>query len=250
MKQKLQDYASRYGYFSKERPLIARVTESAGDIGIAAQFLELANGAFENLEEREQARAEILAKIVAYRELTVGMEIEAYVVDTVFDLWQGIPAFGLVSKTEAPILLFRGTDPRLHRKKALASVLSNFDLHGPGLFMFKRARPCLRKWMKMHHPRVIGHSLGGALTFYTLLFESGLVCSDKPSYAFNALGLYSSLLQQWKGLAYRPPLITIVSEGDLVSKVGTQIGEIRSYPETGPIKSHVMLICAEHSAGS
>lgn len=244
----LREYASKYGYFSKEHPIINRVTDDVSDIAIAKEFLELATAAFQDPEMQQQARAEVLAKLFAFREMKVGMKIENYTVDRVFNLCQGIPAFGLTSPTETPLILYRGTDVRLSKWKGIVSIISDFDLRGPGLFLYNRGRSDLRAWIKEHTPRSIGHSLGGVLVFYTLLFEHDLVSHQARSYAFGSPGLYSPLYKKWQEIAFKPPLITVITERDLVSMLGTQIGEVRKYyVGQKRYQAHVALVCAEDS---
>jgi hypothetical protein len=157
-----------------------------------------------------------------------------------------MPAFGLVCGNEPTILLFRGTDLRLHRKKALASILSDFDLKGPGLFVFKKSRSALHHWIKQKSPRGIGFSLGGALVSYMLIFEKDGVCRIRPSYSFNAPGLYTGMLKRWNEIPNKPSLISIVNEGDIISKIGTQIGNIKVYPKrSSRFKAHTALLCGE-----
>src|SRR5579872_3239785 len=130
----LENFALNHGYFSPSRPLIGIVTNKEEDVVLVTDLLKTI---YEKIKEPESllfVTAEILTKALAYRELKEGREIAipvldpqgkaylaVYVVDKVFNLWHGMPAFGLIPKAKgsaAPILLFRGTDFSLSSPKS------------------------------------------------------------------------------------------------------------------------------------
>jgi len=241
-------FVSRHGFFSSERPLVGRVTLSEKDITSTAQFLKVLPSLISDPEMRDQATGEVLAKILAYRELKTGMKINHYTVDQIFDLWQGMPAFGLISDETAPLLLFRGTDCNLRNRRAWASIRSDFDLKGPGYSVYQRARPDLRRWLKGKNARAMGCSLGGALTSYTALFDSDLLSNTEPSLSFNPPGVFKKRAKLWHSLNPKPPLITYTTTGDFISKVGHLLGDVRelsSPRKLKPIEAHVKLMAVE-----
>ena len=91
--ESLAAFALQYSYFSDEHPIIAKVTGKTEDFVLTANVLKRLKGL--SLDEA-------LTKILAYRQLKAGDELfflgETYVVDKVFDLKGGMPAFGLLSK--------------------------------------------------------------------------------------------------------------------------------------------------------
>src|SRR5207249_1381181 len=136
------------------------------------------------------ASAELLSKVLAYRDLQLGQTIqipveikgkivlETFTVDHLFDIWQGMPAFGLIPKKKnlSSLLLFRGTDFSLISKRGIASVMSDLDPSGPGLKAFFHARKEIGGWLQAVQAqgkpaRVMGFSLGGALAAYTFIYE-------------------------------------------------------------------------------
>lgn len=242
-------FISRHGFFSSERPLVGCVTLSEKDTATTAQFLNLLSTLIPDPEIRDQVTGEVLAKILAYRELKTGMKINHYTVDQVFDLWQGMPAFGLISDESEPLLLFRGTDCNLRNRRAWASIWSDLDLKGPGYTVYQRARPILRRWLKGKNARAIGCSLGGALASYTALFDGNLLSNTAPSLAFNPPGVFKKRAALWHSLNPKPPLITYTTTGDFVSKVGHLIGdvhELSSPRKLRPIEAHVKLMFTEN----
>ena len=89
----LAEFSQKYNYFSEEHPIIAKVTDKAEDFALTVDVIKTLKGlSFD----------EALTKILAYRQLKAGDELtlvgEPYVVDKVFDLKGGMPAFGLLSK--------------------------------------------------------------------------------------------------------------------------------------------------------
>ena len=257
------EFSSQYGYFSAYRPLVATATSDLHDIELVHDLLECVNRKIANLEQKQLMTAEIMTKVLAYRDLKIGDTFnlclgdtpKKYVVDIVFNLWHGMPAFGLIPQDNvaaAPILLFRGTDPSLDSQRGWASLISDLDIAGPGYKAFQKAKKELQSWLKKvttsgRKAKVMGFSLGGALAAYTYLFENDLM-SDEPSYAFNAPGLSIKLLEQWNELPSSVAFRSYVTLGDMVSKVGRLFGtvyELRIDKDLLPLEAHTQLMLAQ-----
>jgi len=257
----LEEFRIEYGYFSAYEPLVGIVTDQICHV-------EKTNEALQNLVhipdslQREFSRDEILAKVMAYRTLKKGMKVTMpdgaiYVVDAVIDLWRGMPAFGLMpeKKGDAPILLYRGTDMDLVSEKGWASILSDLDTTGPGHSTFLKAREPIRQWLSKakntHQPaRLVGFSLGGALVFYTLIYESDLISRKFPSVAYNAPGISKEIFAKWEETisAQDIPLFTFVNKGDIVSQIGfflSNVWEISLNESMDVIQAHTSLISTE-----
>jgi hypothetical protein len=258
----ITSFTREFGYFSQEHPLVGKVTGTDADIKITLQLLEAIDAHIKNPHQRIVMTAEVLTKVLAYRDLKRGQLFRIpmasssvlFEVDTLFDLGDGMPAFGFIPKegNAAPFLLFRGTDLSLLSQRGLASLISDFDPKGPGLTAFKRGRIPLHQWLEKVSkggPKavVLGYSLGGALAAYTLLFEHDLINSTEPSYLFNPPGVSRKIFKQWKKLSReKQPIINLfVAKGDLISKIGRLFGNIYelSTPKLlYPIAAHVTLI--------
>lgn len=266
---KMIEFGKSFGYFSKKRPIIGTVTTSDEDILLTIELLNSAFAAFKNEDFLEIATAEILSKVLAYRSLKEGMiipipivyndrtpELIEYRVDKVFDLWSMMPAFGLVpiGKNTSPILLYRGTDLSLESKQGWASVLSDLDIQGPGLNAFLNSRTNINTWLKKQaikgtKARVMGFSLGGVLSTYTILHEHAYI-SDTGSIAFNPPGVSASMYKQWQDLEpdKQKALRVFITHGDLIPKIGKLVGnahELSLDVSLKPLDAHVRLICAQ-----
>jgi hypothetical protein len=258
-------FAKTYSFFSKKKPLIGKVSKSLEDFQITCTILTLIDKCVNDPLLRSIASAEVLCKVLAYRDLKANQKIiipllsetnqpikAIYRVNKIFDLWQGMPAFGLCSDSigSTPILLFRGTDMSLKSKRSFFSFLSDLDPSGPGLNTFFNGRDALHKWLEKHKKaRVMGFSLGGILAAYTALFEHNLISMDKhnPSFSFNAPGASQKIFSKWTDLKNKPPLLTFTTKNDFIPKLGKTIGsefyEIAADKMT-PLKAHVTLITA------
>ncbi len=99
--ESLFDFSVKYSYFSDDHPFIAKVTDSPEDLALTAEVLK---------RLKALSLDEAIAKILAYRQLKAGEEIilghEKYVVDTVFDLNGGMPAFGLFRRKKKGPLFY------------------------------------------------------------------------------------------------------------------------------------------------
>lgn len=257
----LISFDENYGYFSAYHPIVGVVTKSERDIKTTDCLLSSVQNELDNVEQRKFTVEEIMAKVLAYRPLEKGMVVAGprnseYVVDTIIDLWRGMPAFGLLpknDKTAPPILLYRGTDLNLTSEKGWASILSDLDPSGPGHDTFLRARDEIHQWLvkvkESHSPaRLIGFSLGGVLVLYTIIYESDYVNKEIPSVAFNPPGVTKELLETWERTKEKPPHYSFVNRGDFVSQIGFLLGNVweLSLPNPmGVIAAHVTLISAQ-----
>jgi hypothetical protein len=266
--QKIISFDKEFGYFSQGHPLVGKVTSAHEDIEITLNMLETIHERVTQTHQRNLMTAEVLTKVLAYRDLKKGQVVAfstgasfiRFEVDILFDLGDGMPAFGLIPKERknaAPVLLFRGTDISLLSQRGLASLISDFDPKGPGLTAFKRAQPAIHRWLEKvaregHRARVMGFSLGGALAAYTVLFEHELInpSVEEASFAFNPPGVTKKIFNLWKKLSaeQRPPLNLFVAKGDLISKIGRLFGDLYELSTSAlfyPIAAHVTLMTAQ-----
>lgn len=264
-----QTFLTKHNYHSKLKPLIGQVTENSLDMEPVFDLLVRLSNEIENREHLILATDEILAKIVAYRQLQVGQKIPIpctsskgkvklviYKVDKIFSLL-GMPAFGLIpSKKKAPsIILFRGTDLSLSMK-GTSSILADLDLNGPGVIAYHATQDEIRSWIeeknkKFGKARAIGYSLGGALVEYCALFDGDLLSKDErfPSTAFNQPGVSQDYAFKWNSLKSKPLLTGYIVEGDLVSIVGKLIGKVSELTLDRPLEpldAHVTLMSLQN----
>jgi hypothetical protein len=267
----LSQFSKLYGYFSPKRPIVAKVTKSKEDLIIVSCLLRQLHSSLVSNELLELATFELIAKALAYRDLQQGDAIEipiisregkrmlvSFTVDVIFDLWHGMPAFGLLpSMKEVPaLLLFRGTDFSLGSERGLASMLSDLDMSGPGLSAFLNAQKKIHAWLlKVSHrgnkARAVGFSLGGALASYAFIYENELM-SDQSSIAFNPPGASEKICELFLTLPSKRQhaLITYVNDGDIVSKVGCLFGSTYQFSTEQthrPLYAHTLLITGQKS---
>ena len=257
----LEEFIALHGYFSCYQPLVGIVTEDVNDIDpIQRVFSALALE--KNFAWVELARDELLTKALAYRNLQKGMKVAlpiliekkmtlvSYEVDEVLDLWQGMPAFGLISeiKEASPILLFRGTDFSFTSKSSWASILSDFDLSGAGLTTFRSSQQKIQNFLEKamlsgEKAKVMGFSLGGILAIYTAIFQNNQV---DQCVAFNAPGISKAIFETWKELdKASPPIFLYATQGDLISRFGKMVStafEISDKAPMGPIEAHTKIM--------
>ena len=272
----IMNFDKNFGLDAPNKRLVGKVSspfDFLEDIEITCDLLEIIDKEIQDPNERLLVTGEIVTKVLAYRDLQLGNEVSIpiidstgrytkgeFVVDELFNLWNGMPAFGLmpIHKGEyAPILLFRGTDLSLTSKRSLSSILCDLDLSGPGHSIYLHSRNQIQEWLKNAaqfgpKSRVMGFSLGGSLASYTLIYEKNLVSQDKenPSLAFNSPGVTRKLYAKWNAFseADRPPFVVFHTKNDPVSKVGFMIGDIyklateRRLPS---ITAHVILISGQ-----
>lgn len=237
--------AKNYGYFS-EHPLASKVTLDLKDVQITIDILKLIYEKIDDPFLRSFAIDEILCKVLAYRNLSDKQQISIgpvlYEIDIVIDLWQGMPAFGLIPKQKGsapPLLIFRGTD--LSFLRGLPSIYSDLDPKGPGFTVFLNAKPKIHKWLeKVGKAKVLGVSLGGALAAYTAIFEKDHILE---AITFNMAGISQENFNKWR--EEKPPLKSYVIQGDFVAKIGHTVGDIKvasSDLVLYPIATHTTLI--------
>ncbi|MBI5274668.1 MAG: hypothetical protein HY860_06430 [Chlamydiales bacterium] len=257
----------KYGYLAKEETLVGRFTKDKQDINKVSQLLKDAYQYIKDPKLCDLTIAEILTKVLAYRNLTSNMEFEIpilkngemelkkYKVDKVFNLWNSMKAFGLkaVEEGEPPILIFRGTEFSITNPSGRTSIVSNFDPEGPGKSVYSHARPMIQKWLKKVckngvQARAMGYSLGGALTSYAVISDPEFFSKKQlePSYAFHHPGVSEVLYKKWLAMpdSEKPSFEGYVAEGDFVSKYGklfSKTYEIIAKEQLPPIESHTSL---------
>ncbi len=268
----VEEFTKRYGYFSPLHPITAKVTSDDTDILPICSLLKTLYEKKTTGSYLEIALAEILTKVLAYRDLKAGqildipVEIqgelfyERFKVDCVFNLWHGMPAFGLIpqSPSMASILLFRGTDFTFVSKRGWASILSDLDRKGPGFSVFKSAQGQIAAWLSKaaalgKKAKAMGFSLGGALAAYTFIEEHSLL-STEPSIAVCGPGLTFELIGKWRALPLerQNSFISYVNAGDVVPQIGQLCGKVYSLCGTdfsSPLSAHTMLICSQPLIG-
>jgi len=271
--ESLHKLGKTYRFCSASKGITCRVTNKKKDLDETCRILRLIYNEIQNPQLCDFAAAEVLAKVLAYRELDEGdtipiptlgpdysVQMTNYIVDEAFDLWNKIRAFGLVSADyhqAPPLLLFRGTDFSIVREGGRSSIISDLDPKGPGRSLFENAEKNLHSWLKtvtavQGKARVIGHSLGGVIVAYTLLHEYTYISSKhyEASYAFNFPGVSDDLTERWKALPddEKPAYRGFVCRGDVVSKFGQLFGEVTEISlrkPLSPVRAHEQLLFAE-----
>jgi hypothetical protein len=246
------------------------VTSEEKDICIACEMLKVVHEKVRSPLPRRIAVGEVLTKVLAYRDMKRGQEIPipvlnaeghpilaTYEVDAVFDIWHGMPAFGLKPKShknDVPILLFRGTDFSLISERGWASVISDLELTDPGLKTFFHGQQKIHEWLEKAardgvKASVMGFSLGGSLASYTFIYENSLI-NDQPhhfSISFNQPGVSGKILDDWMRFSEdkKSNLILYVNRGDIISKAGKlfgQVTELSIKQVLEPIASHTLIV--------
>jgi hypothetical protein len=181
---------------------------------------------------------------------------ETFTVDHIFDIWRGMPAFGLIPEKKgiASILLFRGTQFSLISERGLASIMSDLDLSGPGRSAFRRSRDQISQWLKKtaqmnKKARVMGFSLGGTLAAYTFIYENEWI-ADRGSIGMCLPGVASDVIAEWNSLSpeRQKGFLAYVNAGDFVSRIGKLFGTVYclSVPRIlKPLAAHTLLMSSE-----
>ncbi len=261
----LREFETKYGYFSSLRPIVAKVTTDQEDLRLASCLLKTLYEQGLNGDYLEFAIVEVLTKVVAYRDLQQGevlhipvatgrrLTLEPFVVDRVFDIWKGMPAFGLIPEKAglASILLFRGTDLSLLSQRGWASIMSDLDSDGPGLGAFQHARKKLRSWLQKvreqrKEARTMGFSLGGALAAYLFIYENALLSTER-SVALCSPGVADKVIEAWHALPLERQggLVSYVNAGDIIPKVGKMFGTVYCLAPRRtlrPLRAHTVLM--------
>ncbi len=258
-------FEKEYGFFSDVDPIVGRVTSDQKDLLATITLLKTIYEKIKDPFQCEMMTAEVISKVLAYRDLREGhlvtmptmgkrgkVELVSFIVDKLFDLWHGMPAFGLVPQEKgsaAPLLLYRGTDLSITSERGWASIMSDLEMQDPGFSAFYHGKGEIHAWLEKvakngKKARVMGVSLGGIFVFYTLLYEKELINNEIASFSFNAPGVSRELLQDWSDQRSHPAFWVLVTQGDAVAKYGRL--PPKSYllfngEKLGPIDAHTRL---------
>jgi hypothetical protein len=263
----MQRFAHNYGYYS-EYPVVAKVTHREEDFELISCLLKMLYEKGGSGDYFEIAIVEVLTKVLAYHDLKIGKRVmipikidekvnfEPFDVDHIFNIWNGMPAFGLIPEHEDvnSILIFRGTDFSLDSQRGWASLLSDLDIAGPGFSAFQRSKNEISEWLKTVYDRgkparVMGFSLGGALAAYTFIYENQII-SDRGSVSMCAPGIKEKVISEWQLLTEerQSRFVNYVNIGDITSKVGKLFGDVYALWGTKtykPLTAHTILISSE-----
>lgn len=266
-------FSKKHSFFSSQ-PLVGKVKRDEIGIPLVQEILKEVHQEIQNPKQRMICTAEILTKVLAYRDLQEKMQIQipitdqfdknylvTFEVNKVFEMWNKMPAFGLLpldhQKRAYPILLFRGTDFSLTSKRSIASLISDLDIAGPGFHIFCDARKEIHEWLYNckkvgNKARVMGFSLGGAFTSYTLILEHRLVANshEQPSISFNSPGVMRRMFRKWSKMTNEKKVsyFVFITKNDLIPRYGSHIGhryEISTSRILLPIHAHVTLMTAQ-----
>jgi hypothetical protein len=264
----MRSFVKNYGYFSWKHPIVAKVTTDNEDLKIINCLLQTLYEKGKNLDYLQVAVAEVITKALAYHDLKIGqmvmipievkgeLNLERFIVERIFNLWKGMPAFGLVPERKDidSILLFRGTDFSLDSQRGWASLMSDLDIAGPGFSAFQHCQKEISYWLRSMKAqgkaaRVMGFSLGGALAAYTFIYENQWL-SDRGSISVCSPGVKEKVISEWGLIPYerRTGLTSFINTGDITSKVGKLFGSvyILSTNQTyKPLTAHTMLMSSE-----
>src|SRR5690349_13330910 len=158
----MRSFVENYGYFSFKHPIVGVVTTNKEDLALINCLLRALYEKSENSDYLQIAVAEVVTKALAYHDLKIGqsitipievdgkMSLEQFHVDCIFNIWHGMPAFGLVPERRRvdSILIFRGTDFSLDSERGWASLMSDIDIAGPGFSAFQRSQKKINQWLR------------------------------------------------------------------------------------------------------
>ncbi|MGC1878941.1 MAG: hypothetical protein WA678_06170 [Rhabdochlamydiaceae bacterium] len=263
----MRRFSENYGYYS-EHPIVARVSYREEDLEVICCLLKVLYEQGGSGDYFQIAIAEVLTKVLAYYDLKIGQRVripieidgevnfEPFDVDHIFNIWNGMPAFGLVPEREGvgSLLIFRGTDFSLDSQRGRASLLSDLDITGPGFSAFQRSQSEISQWLKTVHgqgkpARVMGFSLGGALAAYTFIYENHTL-SERGSVSMCAPGVKEKVISEWQLLPEerRDGFVNYVNMGDITSKVGKLFGDVYALwgaKNYRPLTAHTLLMSSE-----
>jgi hypothetical protein len=264
-------FEEKFGCFS-HHPLVGRVSCDKEDVKIVSQLMKTISSCDISIKHKLLMSAEVITKVIAYRDLVLGQElyiatpsvsrpnnITKYTVDKIFDLWKGMPAFGLIpdDTNESAILLFRGTDGSLKTKESWCSIICDLDFEAPGYKLFQNSQTTLHQWLNQMkqmnlQTRVMGYSLGGILATYTVLRDYDLLSQNycNGSIAFNPPGVTKKMLDQWQKIDdnKKPSFSSLIVKNDVVSMSGHFFGNayvLTPSVNVNPVSAHVDLITAK-----
>jgi hypothetical protein len=261
-------FVEDYGYFSFKHPIVGVVTTNKEDLAIVSCLLKSLYEKSENFDYLQIAVTEVITKALAYHDLKIGQSImipievgekvnlERFNVDRIFNIWHGMPAYGLVPEHKGvdSILIFRGTDFSLDSQRGWASLMSDLDIAGPGFSAFQHSQKEIRQWLravkaKGKAARVLGFSLGGALAAYTFIYENQWL-SDRGSISICAPGVKDQVISEWEFIdeGRKQGFTSFINMGDIISKSGKLLGNVYvlSLDKTyKPLTAHMMLMSSQ-----
>jgi hypothetical protein len=264
----MRSFIENYGYFSFKHPMVGVVTTGKEDLDFIGCLLRVLYEKGKNFDYLQVAVAEIITKVLAYHDLKIGQKIvipieiggkinlEWFSVDRIFNIWHGMPAFGLVPEhtNVDSILVFRGTDFSLDSQRAWASLMSDLDISGPGFSAFQYSQKEISQWLRAVNSkgkaaRVLGFSLGGALAAYTFIYENQWL-SDRGSVSICAPGVKEKVISEWEFIdeERKKGFTSFVNTGDIISKVGNLFGNVYALSADKaykPLTAHTMLMSGE-----
>lgn len=262
----LVEFEKKHGFFSNQTPLVGQYTPLKSDQAYVENILSDIDALTLDKETRLFYLQEILAKVLAYRQLEVGDELKIpdfdipnsftlYKLEVLFDLGLSMPAYGFVSKdgTKPSILIYRGTHFDLTHKSGVASIIADLDLYGPGYTAFFKIENQLKSFLlkqqlNQRKTVVLGYSLGGALALYTGIFFNEFI-DVKHSCAFNPPGVQKKLLKLTEKKNLLLDFQVYINSGDPVSKWGFLVGNVNILTidhRMGPLMAHTMLMSSQN----
>lgn len=261
----LKEFEKNHGFFSPIQPLTGNTTIFKEDLKLASDYLVKLDKLSNDPALRRFYINEFISKVIAYRSLQKNDKLIIpsydkpgvfyhYTVTTIFNLGLQMPAFGLEAeeKEANSMILFRGTDLHLTKAAALASVVADLDVFGPGytaFFLVKNdVERFLLKTSEMDKKVIsLGYSLGGILSMYTQLFFHQFI-DIKNSAAFNPPGFQKKLLKVAEETNALAHFSVFVNQNDAVSKWGFLAGSVEVLsPNTSlkPLEAHTFLMGAQ-----
>lgn len=172
-----------------------------------------------------------------------------------FNVWQGIPAFGLADKNNQfpPILLFRPTNTNYNDIDMLPTIFANLHPAGPAWDLFKKSRYEISDWLEGQNKqstekaRVMGFSQGGILASYFLAHYSHHFNTNEwaPSIILDAPGVSARVEEIWDAIEQKPNVQMYINRGDIVPKVGKafigKVFEVDSCQKSASVAAHCSL---------